>query len=143
MSNKRIYRRIDAKQIGTETLRETAITRGGAGTTVGLDIAKAEIVVVVRWADGTFERPWSVQNPSEIGLLVEHLLTLKEVCDSLIVGLESTGNYGEAVRCAMTAASLEVHRLIGKGTPWPFTLRTEHQTKMNASRQEYQVTSHH
>ena len=115
MSNKRIYRRVDVKQIELEILRETAVIKGDTGTTVGLDVAKAELVVVVRWADGSSERPWSVKNPSEIGLLIELLLMLKEVCGSLIVGLESTGTYSEAVRCAMTESFLEVHRLSGKG----------------------------
>ena len=115
MSNKRIYRRINVKQIELEILRQAATAKGDCGTTVGLDIAKAEIVAVVRWSDGSFERPWSVQNPLEIGLLVERLLLLKEVCGSLVVGLESTGTYSEAVRCAMTQSFLEVHRLSGKG----------------------------
>jgi len=115
MSNKRIYRRVKVKQVNLEALRETALEKGGVGTCVGLDVAKEEIVVVVRWADGSFERPWSVENPSEIGLLVERLCLLKETCDSLVVGLESTGNYSESVRSAMTDAFLEVHRLSGKG----------------------------
>lgn len=115
MSNKRIYRRVKVKQVNLEALRETALEKGDSGTCVGLDVAKEEIVVVVRWPCGSYERPWSVQNPSEIGLLVERLCLLKETCDSLVVGLESTGNYSEAVRSAMTDAFLEVHRLSGKG----------------------------
>jgi len=115
MPTKRNYRRLEVKNICRETLREIAILKGDSGTTVGLDVAKHEIVVVVRWADGSYERPWSVGNPSEIGLLIELLSLLKEVCGSLTIGLESTGTYSEAVRQAMTAASLEVHRLSGKG----------------------------
>lgn len=114
MSNKRIYRRISVKQIEMEVLKERAIERGGCGTSVGLDVAKAELVVVVRWGEGSFERPWSVKNPLEIQLLIERLLLLKETCDSLTIGLESTGTYGEAVRMAMTQADLEVHRVSGK-----------------------------
>jgi transposase len=90
--------------------------KGGAGTCVGLDIGKAEIVAVVRWPDGAFECPWSVKNPSEISELIDLLQGLRETCDSLTVGLESTGTYGEAVRFGMTAASLEVHRISGKAS---------------------------
>jgi transposase len=114
MSIKRIYRRMSVKQVSTELLKERAIERGGAGTAVGLDVAKAEIVVVVRWADESCERPWSVKNPSEISSLIELLLMLKSVCDSLTIGLESTGNYSEAVRRTMTESFLEVHRVSGK-----------------------------
>jgi transposase len=115
MSVKRNYRRSSVKDVCTESLRETAIAKGAAGTTVGLDVAKHEIVAVIRWPDGSFERPWSVGNPNEIGRLVECLVTLKETCGSLTIGLESTGNYSESVRSAMTEAFLEVHRLSGKG----------------------------
>ena len=115
MPTKRNYRRVKVKDISTVTLTEIAIEKGDRGTTAGLDVAKDEIVVVIRWADGSFERPWSVKNPSEIGLLISLLCLLKEICGSQTIGLESTGTYSEAVRQAMTAASLEVHRLSGKG----------------------------
>jgi len=115
MTTKRIYRRVKVNKVLVESLRDLAIARGGAGTAVGLDVAKAEIVVVIRWPDGGFERPCSVRNPTEIGLLVELLCLLRDTCDSLIIGLESTGTYSESVRFSMTQASLEVHRLSGKG----------------------------
>lgn len=111
---KRTYQRTSVNQIDVDGLRDRACSLGGVGTTVGLDIAKQEIVACVRWANGEFERPWSVKNPSEIGLLVEMLLHLKEVCDGLTIGLESTGTYSDAVRKAMTDAFLDVHRVSGK-----------------------------
>lgn len=114
MSAKRMYRRTSVNKISLETLKEVALLKGGAGTCVGLDISKSEIVAVVRWADGAFECPWSVKNPAEIPELVQRLQMLKETSDSLTVGLESTGTYGEAVRAAMTVAGLEVHRVSGK-----------------------------
>lgn len=115
MSSKRNYRRVKVNKVCGESLKDLALLHGGAGTTVGLDVAKAEIVVVVRWPSGDFERPWSVSNPNEIGMLVELLCVLNDTCDSLVVGLESTGTYSESIRYAMTQASLNVHRLSGKG----------------------------
>lgn len=112
---KRLYRRISVKKISQEILKNSAIEKGDVGTTVGLDIAKDEIVCVVRWPDSSFERPWSVKNPSEIHLLIELLDVLRDVCGSLVIGLESTGTYGEAVRYAMTQAGFEVDRVSGKG----------------------------
>ena len=68
MRIKRAYRRTDVKKIETEVLRDRAIRLGGAGTTVGLDIGKDEIVVCIRWPNGEFERPWKVANTAQIGL---------------------------------------------------------------------------
>ena len=116
MTAKRMYRRKSVKKISLETLKEVALMKAGAGTCVGLDIGKQEIVAVVRWPDGSFECPWSIKNPSQIADLIELLRMLREVADSLTIGLESTGTYGEAVRVAMTAASLEVHRISGKAS---------------------------
>lgn len=114
MSKKRSYQRTSVNKLSSEAVKDRAIELGGSGTCVGLDIAKREIVVVVRWASDEFEKPWSVKNPNEIDSLVELLVMLKEICGSLTVGLESTGNYGEAVRRAMTEAFIEVHRVSGK-----------------------------
>lgn len=114
MSTKRIYRRTPVKKISPATLQLQASEKGVSGTSVGLDIGKEEIVGVVRWPDQTFESPWSVKNPSEIPELITLLLLLAKHSDSLTVGLESTGTYGEAVRYAMTEAKLEVHRISGK-----------------------------
>ena len=111
---KRTYKRSSVKDVDAEFLRDRACSMGGAGTSVGLDIAKREIVACVRWANGEFERPWSIKNPTEIGELIELLQHLKEVCDGLTIGLESTGTYSDAVRKAMTDAFLEVHRVSGK-----------------------------
>lgn len=118
MSAKRIYRRVGVKDISPESLLETANSKRSQGNdhaTVGLDVAKHEIVAVLRWSDGSFERPWSIDNPSEIDLLIDLLIQLKESCAQLTIGLESTGTYSESVRFAMTKALLEVHRVSGKG----------------------------
>ena len=93
MSIKRNYRLVCVKDISLEVLCETALTKGGTGTCVGLDVAKDEIVSVVCWPDETFERPWKLENPAEIDELLQRLLLLKKNCDSLTIGLESTGTY--------------------------------------------------
>ena len=111
---KRTYQRTCVKEINVAQLVDRACLHGRASTTVGLDIAKGEIVACVRWGDGQFERPWSIANPAEIGLLVELLQQVKDASDGLTVGLESTGTYSDAVRKALTDAFLEVHRVSGK-----------------------------
>ena len=38
---------------------------------LGIDVAKFELMAVLRWADGSFQRPWRIVNLGEVGLLVE------------------------------------------------------------------------
>ncbi len=114
MATKILYRRTRVNQVTLDEVRAVSQKHCGDVAEVGLDIAKREIVVVVRWDSGEFERPWSVKNPSEIRLLVERLAILKEACAELKVGMESTGTYGEAVRQALTNANLPVYRVSGK-----------------------------
>jgi transposase len=112
----RVYKRTNVKELNLDSLRDRAVEFGNAGTTVGLDIGKEEIVACARWAHEEFERPWSIRNPTQINELMDVLKMLKGTCDSLTVGMESTGTYGEAVRQALTKVGIEVHRISGKAT---------------------------
>jgi len=42
----------------------------GVDVHVSADVGKFELWLVCRWADGRFERPWRVDNPTEIPRLV-------------------------------------------------------------------------
>jgi transposase len=110
----RAYKRTNVKELNLEILRDRAVEYGNARTTVGLDIGKDEIVACARWGDDQFERPWSIGNPTQINELLVVLKMLKDTCDNLTVGMESTGTYGEAVRQALTKERLEVHCISGK-----------------------------
>ena len=56
MGRKGKFSRVKMKGVCLELLTALAKQKGQQGTAVGLDIAKKEIVVVVRWPDGSFER---------------------------------------------------------------------------------------
>ena len=116
MSRSRAYKRTDVKQVDLTVLRERTLEFGNAGVTVGLDIGKSEIVACLRWPHGEFERPWSIRNPGQIAVFLDVLKLVKSVGDSLTVGLESTGTYGEAIRRGLTEEGIEVHRISGKAT---------------------------
>lgn len=116
MVSKRAYKRVPVKKVDFEAVFDRALQLGEAKTVVGLDIAKNEIVACMRWPNGEFERPWSVKNPQEIAELVSALQRLRTICDSLTVAMESTGNYGEAARRAMTDAKIVVQRVSSKAT---------------------------
>ena len=104
------YRSVDVKQVWVESL---VTNRPAEAATVGLDIAKSEVMVVLRWSDGSFERPWQAENPGEIPDLIYRLQQLA-TGRSLRVAMESTGTYGDALRQALTDAKLDVHRVSGK-----------------------------
>jgi hypothetical protein len=107
---KRAYRATDVKNVVLERVLESSST---GEVTVGLDVGKVEVFAVARWADGSFERPWKVKNPSEIRRLVQLLRAVAEE-RHLVVAMESTGTYGDALRQALTDAELEIRRVGGK-----------------------------
>ncbi len=103
-----------AKDIDRGRLLETAIEFGGAGTVLGLDIAKQEIACCLRWGQGRFERPWKVVNPQELDLLVQWCEFLRSRCDGFTVGMELTGTYGDGIRYALSKAGINLQRVSGK-----------------------------
>ena len=80
---------------------------------VGVDVGKLTALAVVRDSAGHFERPWKAEIPSEIPELVRCLQELARQ-RSLVVAMESTGTYGDALRQALTDAGLPVRRVSGK-----------------------------
>ena len=107
---KRAYRATKVKDIALENVLRTAPP--GAAT-VGLDIGKYEVYAVIRWSDGRFQRPWKAENPAEVDAIVG---LLRKVAQQrpLVVAMESTGTYGDALRARLDQAGLEVHRVGGK-----------------------------
>jgi len=112
MAKNRAYRATDVKKVSLDEV----FGRGPAGeVTVGLDVGKHEVLAVLRWADGSFLRPWKIKNPSEVRALVKLLENVAKE-RPLRVAMESTGTYGDALRQALTDAKLNVHRVSGKAT---------------------------
>src|ERR1700689_2829940 len=84
--------------------------RDGVAGTVGIDVGKYELLAVCRWADGRFTRPWRGENPNEIGALVALLQQLR-ANRQLVVALEPSGTYGDALRQALADSGFEVQRV--------------------------------
>src|SRR3954454_7061947 len=91
------------------------IARGkeGLGVTVGIDVGKFDLLAICRWADGHFERPWRVKNPWEIPTLVA-LVRQAKTDRKLVMAMESSGTYGDALRQALGDNGIEVRRVNGK-----------------------------
>jgi transposase len=107
---RKAYRATDVKDVRLEEV----LKRAPAGAvTAGVDIGKEAIYGVVRWSDGSFERPWKAKNPAEVATLVGVLRALAGRRE-LIVAMESTGSYGEPLHSKLAEAGLTVHRVGGK-----------------------------
>jgi len=92
------------------------ISRLAEGPTwAGLDVGKGHTMVVIRDSQGTTLRPWKVLQPDEIRVIAELLKELKQH-RPLVVAMEPTGTYGDALRQALYDAGLAVHRVSPKFT---------------------------
>jgi len=103
----RAYGAIAVKQVDG---RQIAGNHDRQDLVIGMDIGKYQMMAVGRWPDSTFERPWRVLNPLEIPELVG-LLT--ELCHGrrLVVGMEPSGTYGDALRQALHDVGIAVVRI--------------------------------
>ena len=87
----------------------------GLGISLGIDVGKQSLWPVCRWADGRFERPWRVNNPIEVPALLS-LIKRMSVGRRLVVALESSGTYGDALRQALADEKIKVHRVGNKAS---------------------------
>jgi transposase len=93
---------------------DTLLTgRDGQDLWVGVDIGKYHLQLVLHWGPGRFERPWKIQNPGDIGLLIT-LLTRLAKGRKLLLAMEPSGTYGDVLRQAATDANLAIHRISPK-----------------------------
>jgi len=110
VSKSKPYSSMSVKSVEASVL---AAEHRGQACVLGIDVAKFELMGVLRWPDGRFQRPWRIANPGEVGLLVEKLEALRSSCP-VTVAMESSGTYGDAVRQALGDGSIVVHRVSAK-----------------------------
>jgi transposase len=110
VKGKKAYRATDVKRVDL-----AAMVRGreGQAVEVGVDVAKREVLAVSRWREGSFLRPWSVENPGELMDFVG-LLQRMRAGRELTVAMEPTGTYGDALRQALSEAGISVVRVSPK-----------------------------
>jgi transposase len=108
--SRKAYRATNVNDVKWE---EIAHGKEDLGVILGVDVGKFDVLVVCRWDDGRFERPWRVKNPQEIATLV--LLAKRAQSNrKLAVAMESSGTYGDALRQALGDNEIEVQRIGGK-----------------------------
>lgn len=106
----RAYRAVDVNRM------ELAKWLEGRDETVvhaGLDVGKESLFCTLRWGADDFDRPWRARNPFDVTQLAE-LLSEVGRGRRLIVAMEPTGTYGDALRQALERAGLQVHRVSPK-----------------------------
>jgi transposase len=108
--NRKAYRATRVKDVNWD---QVAQGKEGLEITLGVDVGKDSLWPVCRWADGQFERPWRVKNPEEIPRLIA-LVKPMSVGRKLVVAMESSGTYGDALRQALADHGINVQRVGGK-----------------------------
>jgi transposase len=106
----RAYSSVGVNQVNAPKLSQQRL---GQTLIVGMDIGKYQILGVARWPDGTFERPWRVANPLDIPALIALLAQLRGG-RQLLVALEPSGTYGDALRQALHDTEIGVQRISPK-----------------------------
>jgi transposase len=105
--SKRPIRKVLSSPVGAD--------RAGMAASVGVDVGKDTLELVVRWSDEQFEQPVTVCNPMEVPRAIEWLKRL-EGGRRLSVAMESSGTYGDSFRQACSDAGLTVLRVGSKAT---------------------------
>lgn len=110
MKKSRAYRATRVKHVDWEKVLQG---REGQACRVGMDVSKEEVLAVLRWSDGGFERPWRLENPHDVATWSAALARLAAGRE-LVVALEPSGTYGDALRQALGDAGVTPHRVSPK-----------------------------
>jgi hypothetical protein len=103
-----------ATSVKNVNVQQVIRNREGVECDVGLDSSKDEVLVCVRWSNGSFERPWRVDVP-DLTLLMRKLKELGEG-RQIVIALEPTGTYSDPVRQALDDAGFKVYRVSAKAS---------------------------
>lgn len=111
------YKSVPVKNVSLRFLKNVACR---STIYVGIDIGKRKLYVAVRWRPPrseavVHEHPWFVENTCEIPELVAKLRKIASQ-NKLVVGIESTGSYGDPLRQALADAGIVVHQVRTKTT---------------------------
>jgi transposase len=108
-----ISKAYSARNVNFVSLHSILKDRDRRPAWVGVDVGKIELKAVLHFGAGAFERPWKIKNPGDIAMFIAILKQLAAGRE-LIVALEPSGSYGDALRQACGDAGLCVHRVSPK-----------------------------
>ena len=107
----RPYQAMSVKNVDVQQISRN---RDGIGCDLGLDSSKDDVLVCVRWSNGSFERPWRVAL-TELSVFTSKLKELGEGRE-LTIAMEPTGTYCDPVRQALHDAGFNVYRVSAKAS---------------------------
>ena len=83
--------------------------------TLGIDVGKRDLWPVCRWDTGQFKRPWRVKTPEEIPTLIAVVQQMSRD-RKLVVAMETSGTYTNALRQALFDAKVAVLQMSNKAS---------------------------
>ena len=111
--NSKTYAARDVNLLSPPSLTSILQPYDGQAAWVGVDVGKLDMKAVLHFAPDQFQRPWKIANPRDIATFVAHLQHLSRG-RQLIVALEPSGTYGDALRQACHDGGICVHRVSPK-----------------------------
>ena len=110
MKHRKAYR---AARVNHVDWKKLSNGHDGQRVVLGMDIGKYDLLGVVLWPDGRFERPWRGENPGEVAVWAKLLQEVRQGRE-LVVALEPSGVYGDAFRQAVHEIGIPVVRISPK-----------------------------
>src|SRR5262249_48870079 len=110
--SKKAYRATRVNDVDWDRL---ARAKEGLSISLGIDVGKHTLWPVCRWAEAQSERPWRVKNPQEVPALLA-LIQRMSAGRKLVVSMESSGTYGDALRQALADAEIDLVRVSNKAS---------------------------
>jgi transposase len=107
---KRFY---SARLLSAKEADQLVSEAGNAGIVMGVDVAKHELMLMLRRPDARFFGPYRIVNPHQIGQVIELLRRLQSR-GPIRIAMEPSGTYGDALRQALADAHVELQRVESK-----------------------------
>jgi len=107
---KRVY---SLKRLCAKDFNSIAALAGAKSCVMGIDVAKRELVLMIRCDDAQFIGPYKAANPHQVGDIAE-LARRLAARGPVQFAMEPSGTYGDALRQALAEAGLALQRVQSK-----------------------------
>lgn len=102
-----------ARRLCAKESEKALASLGSSAVVMGVDVAKRELMLMLRSQEGRFLGPYRAENPGQIPEVVQWVRGMGER-GAVQVAMESSGTYGDALRQALADAGVELRRVESK-----------------------------
>jgi transposase len=102
-----------ARRLCAKELEKILESLDSSAVVIGVDVAKRELMLMLRCQEGRFVGPYRAVNPDQIPDVVEWVRRVGER-GPVQVAMESSGTYGDALRQALSDGGIELRRVESK-----------------------------